>query len=140
MASKELSEVWTAEEFARFIKLGIEPTREGRGQLVPTPPKPDNSEACFRSRVVKLAEDAGWLCYYLRDSRDANTSGFPDLVMVKPAKFVATNKIIFAELKVGRNQPSGEQCEWLQLLDDSHGTAYLWHPEDLVEIERLLTR
>lgn len=54
--------------------------------------------------------------------------GFPDLCLAR------NGVVIFAELKVGRNKLSPEQERWAREIGD----VYLWKPEDLPLVARLL--
>ena len=94
--------------------------------------EPDVSEAAFMAEVRKLATAHGWTSYHTRDSRKSD-KGFPDLALVRPPR------LIFAELKVGRNQPTQEQGEWLDRLRACGIPAYLWRPEDWPRIVEVLT-
>jgi hypothetical protein len=91
----------------------------------------DNSEGCFQSWVIKIAEANGWICYHTNDSRKC-VPGYPDLCLCKG------NVCIMAELKNLSNQPTAEQCEWLERLEGCTVDARLWRPSDMPEIERIL--
>lgn len=101
---------------------GLKPGRLGK-----------QSEAAFMAQVVALARIYGWREYHTRDSRRSN-EGFPDLVLVHRGRKL----VIVAELKVGTNQPSAAQREWLQLLAAAGIPAYRWWPTDWDEIEQVL--
>ena len=86
----------------------------------------------FLQTVRELARIFGWAEYHTWHSLHS-PSGFPDLVLVKPPR------VIFAELKVGKRQPTPAQREWLNLLSQCPGVeCYLWYPEDWDEIQRVL--
>ncbi len=94
--------------------------------------KPEQSEKDFQSNVVQLAEPCGWLVYHTFNSRRSQR-GFPDLVMVHARRRL----LVVAELKV--NTPlSAEQYFWLMTFLMITPHVYLWHPEDMVFIEKLL--
>lgn len=84
-------------------------------------------------QVVTLARICGWATYHTRDSRRSD-EGFPDLVLVHPTRRV----VVVAELKVGKNQPTGAQRAWLQMLAAAGVEAYRWWPTDWSEIEQVL--
>lgn len=106
------------------------------------------SEEDFQSTVIMTAKLFGWKrIYHTRDSR-RSAHGFPDLVMVR------YGRIIFAELKVGKNKTTVDQERWLEDLQvaadvmgayipeaaDAGVEVYLWTPEHWNEIERVLKR
>lgn len=96
------------------------------------PPPDDETEKGFQADVIKLAKRLGWpLVYHTHDSRKS-AAGFPDLVIARPGLVLAP------ELKVGDNQPSAAQAEWLQVLDGAVIRAQVWRPEMWGEIERAL--
>lgn len=90
------------------------------------------SEAEFQRQVTQLAKMLGHLVYHTHDSRKS-AAGFPDMVIVKPGR-----RVIFAELKSATGKTSPEQDEWLEALKASGERVYLWRPEDLQEIGRIL--
>jgi hypothetical protein len=126
-------EHWTPDEFARFIKLGIEPAREGRGQPSPLPAtsKRPDSEAVFMARVIKLAEQCGWLCYHTHDSRRCKP-GFPDLVLVR-------EYVLYVELKAERGNLRPEQEQWAAALTKAGAHTAIWRPSDWFDVIEVLT-
>jgi hypothetical protein len=82
--------------------------------------------AHFRSVPVKRGKRVVW-----ETPVQADGAGFPDLCMVRGSK------IIFAELKVGKNKASSEQEDWLIALDavSEDVDAYLWREKDWLEGE-----
>lgn len=63
--------------------------------------------------------------------------GFPDLVMVRG------QRLIFAELKVGKNKLSAEQSQWiidLTNLVSMEVAVYSWTPKDWIDILKVLMR
>lgn len=64
---------------------------------------------------------------YLGDGK-----GFPDIVAIK------ASRLLFAELKVGRNTTTAEQDEWAQKLLLTGVEMYLWTPDDVREIDQVL--
>ena len=111
------------------------------------PPLLTVTEAEFQTAVVELAELCGWLLYHFHDSRrevrrregtrlfigDAATSGFPDLVLVRPPE------VLFAELKSEKGRMTAKQEKWREALSQCTGVRYyLWRPSDWGEIERVM--
>lgn len=115
--------------------------RQGHMLGNPHRPLPHETEAVFQAEVVKYAQDCGWLVAHFRPAQTADGSwrtpvaadgkGFPDLVL-------ARNRIIFAELKVGKNKPSDDQKKWLIALRRVGALALVWRPEDWDEIIEVL--
>lgn len=85
--------------------------------------------AHFRSVPVKRGKRVVW-----ETPVQADGKGFPDLCMVR-------ERMIFAELKVGKNKASPEQVDWLEHLEAVSVEAYLWTESDWLEgvIERVLS-
>ena len=79
-----------------------------RGAVVHDTAVPDISENTFLSRILREASRYGWLFYHTRDSR-GSAKGFPDLVLVKPARQTA------------QDAPGSLQWE-NQVVRDSQGT------------------
>lgn len=93
------------------------------------------SEKAFQGQVVDLMRLSGFrLVYHTYDSR-RSASGFPDLVAIRRPR------VIFAELKVASNQPTPAQLDWLDELHQCDAAeSYVWWPEDLDDIRRILAR
>lgn len=90
------------------------------------------TEKGFSQAVVDYAHIQGWLVFRTYDSRHS-PAGEPDLRMVRPPR------VIFAELKVGKNQPTAYQREALGLLGQCPGVeTYLWRPDQWDMIEEIL--
>ncbi len=90
------------------------------------------SEKQFQSQIRDLAMTFNWL-YYHTWRAIHSPAGFPDCVLVKG------ERLIFAELKSEKGQPTMEQCEWLEALNGVPGIeAYLWKPSDFDEIVEVL--
>lgn len=88
-------------------------------------------ENAFRDTVVAHAKYRGWLVYWTWNSKHS-PAGFPDLFMVRG------DRIVVAELKVGRNKPTAAQRQWLDAFDGAGIVPHLWRPEDFDEIEEVL--
>jgi hypothetical protein len=101
------------------------------------------TEREFTDAVLDLGHVCGWLCMHQRPLRLSNghwrtattgngALGWPDLVLCRPPR------LVFAELKVGRNKPSDDQAVWLELLERSGAEAYLWRDSDMARIIEVL--
>ena len=102
------------------------------------------SEADFTNQILQWAKVYGWRRFHVRSSgRMSNghaiptvqgDAGFPDLVLCKPPR------IIFAELKVGKNFVSQRQQWWLTQLANCSVEVYEWHPKQWSEILHQLSK
>lgn len=98
------------------------------------------TEQQFTNSVLEWAKVYGWLRFHVRQSGEGGRNvqgdrGFPDLVLLKPPR------LIFAELKVGRNKESAEQVQWLGWLLNlgcPEIAAYTWRPAQWSEILAIL--
>ena len=97
-------------------------------------------ERDFQKSIIEYAEMCGWFVYHVArvkgQLRAATSVGYPDLTLLR------RNVLIFAELKVGKNEPTDNQKEWIHRLASffstipaHHGTVCVWRPEDWPEIE-----
>ena len=103
------------------------------------------SERDFQAQLMKVVTMLGGLVYHSHDSRrevvkrdgervlvgDADAKGYPDLTIM-----TADCRLIFAELKAGKRQPTEAQWVWLRALPDHQ--AYLWRPDDLDDAVRII--
>lgn len=91
------------------------------------------TEKEFLAQIKALAKLHGWRVYHTHDSRRSDP-GFPDLVLVR------RGRLIFAELKVGKNKMTLPQVDWLADLGLVGGRVetYCWHPNDWAAIEKIL--
>jgi hypothetical protein len=107
---------------------------------------PSISEKEFQEQVIQLAQLRGWKVALFRRVRvqrkngsvywetpvGADGAGWPDL-------FCARGPDVFAaELKVGRNQLSEGQVEWMRALGRVGIRVYEWRPIDWPSIEKIL--
>lgn len=99
------------------------------------PTKPHITEKQFQAAIVQYAKRRGWMTYHTRDSR-GSAPGFPDLVMARVTREDA--ECIVAELKIGENEPTDAQKEWLDVLAFAGIRVFVWKPSDWDEIERTL--
>jgi len=93
---------------------------------------PDLTEKQFQAQVRELAELFGWkvACHW---KSLHSPKGWPDLQVLKGTR------LLVIECKTEKGQPSPEQCEWLELLEQVPGVeAYLLRPSDLDEVTRIL--
>lgn len=100
-----------------------------------TPTKPRITEKAFMAQIVELAKLRNWLVFHDLDSR-RNAPGFPDLILARVTREDA--ECIAAEIKVGKNEPTAAQREWLDALAFAGIRTFLWRPLDWPEIERTL--
>ena len=100
------------------------------------------TEKEWQARVVDLAKVMGWRFAHFRPAQTARgwrtamegMPGFPDLVLVR------AGRVIFAELKAGKNKPGPEQVEWINQLAAVPGVdAYVWWPQDWDQVVEALT-
>lgn len=85
----------------------------------------------FASRTG-LASRLGWRSYHTLRSKGSQP-GFPD-------RLLARDRLIYAELKTTAGRLSALQRGWLDLLAYAGGEVYLWRPDDLEEIGRVLSQ
>jgi len=91
-------------------------------------------ENASRRAVKALARWRGWLTHHTGNGQHP-PAGCPALGLVRPPR------LVFAELKVGRNRPTPAQQEWLRQLGACpQAEVYLWTPDCWQEIERVLRR
>lgn len=98
-------------------------------------------EKDFQKQVIQLAEILGWVVYHFSDSRrqvspgvfvgDSGCAGFPDLVLVR-------DRVVFAELKGNGGRLRPKQVEAIDSLRNARAEVYVWFPNDLVGIQRVL--
>lgn len=96
-----------------------------------------------RQHVQQLADLHGWQWCHFSDSRrevrpgvfvgDSKARGWPDIVL-------ARERVVFAELKSDTGQLRLNQVQWLDALTEAGAECYLWKPDDLPEIGRILSR
>ena len=90
------------------------------------------TEKDVERHVVDAAKQFGWARYHTHRS-DYSPAGWPDEVLVRPPRMV------IAELKGRKKDPSPKQQEWINLLRQIPGLeVHVWRPDDLDEIDRIL--
>ena len=101
---------------------------------------PTITESEFLDQVLQYAALRRWRTAHFRPARTVDGwrtavagdgKGFPDLLLCR-------ERIVVAELKVGRNQLTGEQRQWLMWFEAAGIPAYTWRPDDWAEIEQVL--
>ncbi len=108
------------------------------------------TETQLLATVVEMAEAHGWLVYHQLDQGGVDESGrpwhgkrigpgFPDLVLVPPARPDSYSEVLFRELKsqVGRLSP--DQRLWRNRLIDAGENWAIWRPSDMDLIEETLS-
>lgn len=97
---------------------------------------PNPLEKDFQRDVVQLARTLGWRVALFRPARTtkgwrtavgADGAGWPDLMLVR-------DRLVAAELKVGRNRLTPEQADWIEWLTAAGVECHVWRPEDLDHI------
>jgi hypothetical protein len=104
------------------------------------------TENDLTAAVLELLDLFGWRAVHARPARTAHgwrtplqgptAAGFPDIFAVKG------NRILAAELKVGRNRVTPEQAGWLKVLALAGAEAYEWRDTDWTDgtIEAVIRR
>lgn len=80
------------------------------------------TEKQFQQQIIGLARTLGWRVYHPYDSR-RSVPGFPDLVLVHPARGV-----LWRELKTEKGRASPAQHDWLHALIEADQDATIWRP------------
>ena len=102
----------------------------------------DQSEAKFQKVVITLAKLHRWKVMHTQPAQiragrwitpNTGDQGFPDLVMVHPARGT-----IFVELKTDRGIVSNTQWDWINALKDAGQEVYIWRPKDIEQINTRL--
>ena len=89
-------------------------------------------EKDFQGQLMKVVDMLGGLAYHTHDSR-RSAKGYPDLTIVTPG---LNRRVIWAELKAGKREPTEDQRIWLKALPDHQ--AYLWRPDDWDDAVRII--
>jgi len=92
-------------------------------------------ESDLREWVRDLSRLLGYKFYFSWTSLHS-PRGFPDLVLVS----VEQKRVIYAELKTEKGQPSDKQIEWLDALFEAGQEVYLWRPHDIEGIAGIMRR
>jgi len=104
--------------------------------------RPAENEAGFTAAVLALARLRGWRCAHFRPARTlrgwrtavaGDGVGFPDLLLVR------AERLVVAELKVGRGQPTADQERWLAAFQAAGVEVYVWRPDQWDKIQEVLT-
>jgi hypothetical protein len=87
------------------------------------------SEAVLQRAVLRVAKEAGFLCYHTFDSR-RSPSGFMDLALAK-----AGSPLYLVELKTDTGQLTKAQMTWAKAIAGSAGVQVgVWRPSMWEEI------
>jgi hypothetical protein len=97
------------------------------------------SEKEFQQMIIEVATYLGYLHYHTHDSR-RSVSGFPDLVLIRPARENLSARLLVVELKVGKNTPTTAQRLWLGAFAACGIETHVWYPRDWDEIVEVLKR
>jgi hypothetical protein len=102
---------------------------------------PGITESEFLDQVLQYAKLRGWRSAHFRPAKtidgwrtpvSGDGKGFPDLLLVRG------DRVIVAELKVGKNKLTLEQIAWLAAFKGANIPAFVWTPGEWPEIERTL--
>lgn len=110
---------------------------------------PPINESDWLQQVLDIAAIYGWRVAHFRPAQDGHGrwktpvqgegTGFPDLVLARPRISPAqATQVLYAELKSEDGQPTAEEHEWLETLQQAGGSAWLWRPSDLAEVASVL--
>lgn len=147
----------TEDEFrARGGTIGPAPVPLGPGQKHwgNCPSSPENignsqapsrangiSESAFLAAVLALAKANQWRAAHFRPGMNRRGKwstagqgdyvGFPDVVLVR-------ERLIVAELKIGKNQCTEAQSAWLAAFRAAGIEAYVWWPNDWNKLAEIL--
>jgi hypothetical protein len=88
-------------------------------------------EQDFQAQITDLADLLGWVWWHDNDPL-RNRAGWPDLFLIR-------ERMIFAEVKTQRGQPTAAQTAMLGRLRDAGAEVYLWRPSDWDQIVHTLT-
>ena len=94
---------------------------------------PSITEQQFQALVIDLATRLGYDVYHTQDSR-RSSAGYPDLTIA------GHHLALVAELKSATGRVTPAQRRWLDLLSAGGWACYVWRPDDLGEIQRVLEK
>lgn len=101
----------------------------------------DINEKQFEAQIKDLVKILHYDLYYHTHRSQFSPAGFPDCVI---GRTEPPMRLIVAELKVGKNQPTPEQYFWIMFfqmlgeLTEGLVDGFLWYPEDIEEIAQIL--
>lgn len=110
-------------------------------RVLPSVRAPEPTEREFTDQVLQMLATFGWQSLHIRPGRTAtswrtpvagNGKGFPDILAIR------RERIVVAELKVGRNKLTEEQRDWLHLWQLARAEVFEWRPEDFQSIAQVL--
>lgn len=82
-------------------------------------------------RTVGVARPGGRISY--QTPVQADGAGLPDLILVR-------ERVVWAELKVGKNTLSDDQKVWISRLQTAACEVYVWYPADAAVVSETLRR
>lgn len=97
-------------------------------------------EADWQRDVIKLAHTLSWKVAHFRPAQttkgwrtpvSADGKGFPDAILVR-------DRILAVEFKNENGKLSEDQLEWIAALEVAGVETYVWRPQDLDEVMRVL--
>ena len=102
-------------------------------------------EKDFQKQVLQYAALRGWRTAHFGNTvkivrrgdsyttiADPGAAGFPDVVFIRPPR------VVFAELKAGRNKLTPDQAAWLAALAACEMDVHCWRPDDWSTITECL--
>lgn len=105
------------------------------------------TEAAFQRLVLDLAKLHGWRRAHFAHARTArgwrtpcraDGKGFPDLVLVRPARGAVRGRTLFVECKTDTGRLTEEQADWRRALIAAGNEYRLWRPKDWPAIKHEL--
>lgn len=93
----------------------------------------DVLEKDWQRQVRQLADQLGYRAYHTFDSRRSDT-GFPDLVLVHPAR----QRIVYLELKREQGRITETQAGWIRDLHAAGAEVYVARPRHLQRLATVL--
>lgn len=102
----------------------------------------DISEKAFTAHVIALLRWHKWRCAHFRPGMtqrgrwvtavSGDGVGFPDIFALRH------NRRLMAELKTAEGRVTPEQEKWLEAAKNADIETYIWRPQMIDEIERIL--
>lgn len=110
-------------------------------------------EAAWLASVLEIAAMCGYALRFHDNATNAprrcpkcgefirlprNRAGFLDCTLGRPRSKYRPARLVFAELKVGRNGLTPEQEAWVRMLRDAGQECYVWYPHQAQEVADIL--
>jgi hypothetical protein len=104
----------------------------------------------WQRSLVEVAKLHGWICYHGPDNchfSEEEFPNFPDLVLLRTyganeqnEECTRSSRIIVAKLKTRKSKIREKEKMWLEKLSKVSGIeVYIWCPEDIVMVEKILS-